>query len=78
MDKKKRNIIIGWCIAIALVCIYVPWKIDSKGYRIAMGYSFLWSPPDTSLLDIGRVFLEITVITVLAVVVYLLSVRQNG
>jgi hypothetical protein len=49
INERMRNIIIAYCIALVLVCIYVPWKIDSRGYRESVGYSFLWSIPKTTI-----------------------------
>ena len=67
MRKKKKNkiIMIIYCISIAFVCVYVPWKQSIQPYNFSLGYSFIWSPPKLSIIDVGRVALELIGISAL-------------
>lgn len=79
MNKTRRKIIIIYCIAIALVCIVVPWKAEIKGasstFSASLGYSVIWSPPafgtgdpgDYSSVDYSRLIVEIIALTALAI-----------
>lgn len=72
--SAKKVIIIAYCLAIVLACIYVPWKAEiqgsyySRGITISLQYSFIWSPPakGMAVVDFQRVVLEIVGITALS------------
>jgi hypothetical protein len=91
MNKTKRNIIIVYCIGLALVCTFVPWKAEYQGVKASMGYSAIWSPPKVSPYDPGfyafssvdfsRVILEIIGLTALAAIAIVStknSMRKNN
>lgn len=65
-----RKAIIGtYCIAIALACTIVPWKIRVGEVYRELGYAPIWSPPPPPFrhkdIDLDRVILEIVAITAL-------------
>jgi len=72
--KTKKIIIVAYCLAIVLACIFVPWKAEiqgsyySRGVTISLQYSFIWSPPakGIAVVDFQRVVLEILGITALS------------
>ena len=77
MKEIRKKIVIGYCIALALAAIYVPWKLDwhNEYYSTALnrGYSFFFSPPiEVATIDYGKVLLEFVVITALAGALYVL------
>lgn len=48
MNRMQRIIIIVYCIAVALACFYVPWKLSisgSAGQWAKLKYSLIWYPP---------------------------------
>lgn len=78
-DKITLGIVIVYCLAVATVCLYVPWKVDTTEglLKEAVDYSPLWSPPALSgiaipgafvSVDVTRLMLELIVLTVIAVV----------
>lgn len=86
-----RRVLIGYCIAITVACIYVPWKIhlSSRGASgdISIGYALIWTPPRGSeelleirlaTVDVARVTLQIVALTALCVAVILLSYRSSS
>jgi len=69
-----------YCIAIAILCLVVPWKIEFKGTASSLGYSAIWSPPDDGnyvSIDFSRVVLEIIAITALAAMAFILKQRSK-
>jgi hypothetical protein len=75
MDEVKKKILVGYCIAIGLAMLYVPWKTDFQSSTIrttiSQGYGFILSDRNDSI-DFSRLFIEIVLITVAAGAVYLL------
>ena len=91
LDKRVRRVLIGYCIAITVACIYVPWKIhlSSRGASgdISIGYALIWTPPRGSeelleirlaTVDVARVTLQIVALTALCVAVILFSCRSSS
>jgi len=77
MDVVKKKIIVGYCAAIILSLLIVPWKIDSHtkywSGKISQGYAFILSPPKyMSTIDFSVIFLEFIIITVGAIIIYVL------
>jgi L-asparagine transporter-like permease len=77
MDDVKKKIIVGYCIAIILVMLIVPWKIDwhteTWSTKISQGYSFVLSPPNpAATIDLSKIFLEIVIITAGAGILYVM------
>lgn len=89
MTKTRRRIIVSYCIALALVCLIVPWKAEIKGesgsLTASLGYSPIWWPPAFgdnepgyyASVDYSRVILEIIAITVLMVMTLVLKQRST-
>lgn len=83
MDCKisgiKRVIIIVYCIAVVLACIFVPWRGDFQATRAALGYSPIWLPPEDLefrnfvVVDFERAVLEIVGITALGGIIFVLA-----
>ena len=76
MELKKIGILI-YCIAITIAVLYVPWKQDwhNDMYtgKVDQGYHFVFSAPlRTATIDYGVVLLELTAITAIAGVIYML------
>lgn len=74
----KRTIIVGYCIAVILSILIVPWKTDIHMERITVsintGYSLIFSKPGpASTIDYGKVLLEIVFITAIAVILYVMG-----
>ncbi len=71
---SKKGIIIAYCIAMVLACIYVPWKAEIRGSYYSLGvtlslqYSPIWSPPvkGIAVVDFQRVILEFVGLTALS------------
>lgn len=92
LDKRVRRILIGYCIAITVACIYVPWKVHISAGGISMGdvsmgYALIWSPPTGSKelagrsvgsVDVPRAALQIVGLTTLCVAIILLSCRSSS
>ncbi len=56
MNVKTLTITLGIVIMIAMA-IYPPWQsIDQDGKVVAMGYSFLWKPPEVQNKATGNLF----------------------
>jgi hypothetical protein len=77
MDDVKKKIVVGYCIAIILSILIVPWKIDwhSEMYstKISKGYSFVLSPPvPAATIDFSKIFLEFVLITAGAGIIYVM------
>lgn len=79
MKRLTRYIILAYYIALLLIGIYVPWNSQTfissgrsqKHITMAVGYSFIWAPPQNSssspaAVDMKRVGLEIGIISVIA------------
>lgn len=77
-DVNKKRIIIGYCCAIIISILMVPWKIKMYGYKgasyeVKLGYSLLFAPPNpTAIIDFSLLFLEMILITAIAAIVYLM------
>lgn len=77
MDDVKKKIVVGYCIAIILSVLIVPWKIDWHGEdystKISKGYSFFLSPPTrAATIDFPKIFLEFVLITAGAGIIYVM------
>ena len=79
--ERLKALVIIYCLAITLACVFVPWKaevrgiLQSYGYR-SVGYNPIWSPPTShkySSVDLERVVLEIVALTALACVGFVLG-----
>lgn len=72
-------IIIVYCVAVALACVFVPWKGDLQATRAALGYSPLWLPPEDPnfgnfvVVDFERAVLEFVGITALGGILFVLA-----
>jgi len=78
MDAKKKSIIIGYCAAMIVAAIYVPWKIDVHLSRASTslyrGYSFFFRRPvPAATIDYGKVALEFVFISALAGMLWVLT-----
>jgi hypothetical protein len=85
-ENIKQSIIIGYCLVILFISLYVPWKTvvwknigESKILvNLSNGYSFIFSPYlSTSSIDYGLIILEIIATTVIAVILYILKDRLS-
>lgn len=45
MNRIQRIILIFYCIVLAFVCLYVPWKIEFREQGAYLGYHLIWSRP---------------------------------
>lgn len=47
MTKLRKIIIIGYCLVLILICIYVPWEAGfyNAVNKIPAGYAFIWNAP---------------------------------
>jgi len=77
MGRPIRTFGILYCMTVALVCIYVPWRmvVPLSGGEVsaALGYSLIWKPPSVhsgqlsgarlSRIDLPTVLLEILAAT---------------
>ena len=80
MKQFKRNVIIWYCLTIAVATVYVPWQWDIYSTRtLDGGYGFLFSPPDDRFtINYGKLALEFLGITAVAGAVYLVSEKRAG
>lgn len=82
MSDFRRKILIGYCIAMAIAAVYVPWKIDFSAGQVSTevdrGYALFFSPPNrAATIDYGKVALELVAITALAGVLYVVASRSR-
>ncbi len=91
LDKRVRRVLIGYCIAITVACIYVPWKVHISDSSlsigdVSIGYALIWTPPrdpyksveiPIATVDVARAALQIVALTALCVAVLLLSCRSS-
>ncbi len=91
LDKRVRRVLIGYCIAIAVACTYVPWKIPLSSRSISLGdfslgYALIWAPPtglwelrrgSVASVDVTRVALLVVALTAVAGVVILFRCRSS-
>jgi hypothetical protein len=57
------RLIFVYALVVGWLCIYVPWSARGR-YREAVGYGFLWSPPEwAGRIDIVRLVLEVVAAT---------------
>ena len=77
MGRPDRIFAIFYCIAVSVICIYVPWRMlfpmSGGEASVALGYSPIWKPPAIrtgqlagvrlAVVDVGRVLLEILAAT---------------
>lgn len=76
-----KKLIIAYCIAILLICTYVPWNAEmrqtnihnktARTHLVAAGYSFMWQPPQAqnqqaTAVDLKRIGIEFIGATVIA------------
>lgn len=87
-----RRVLIGYCLAITVACIYVPWKVHLSAGRLSMGdvsigYALIWAPPTgrqefagkpIASVDVARAALQVLALTALCVAVILLSCRSSS
>ena len=87
-----RRVLVGYCIAITVACIYVPWKVHLSAGRlsigdVSIGYALIWAPPTgnnrfagrpVATVDVARAALQIVGLTTLCVAVILLSCRSSS
>ena len=87
-----RRVLIGYCIAITAVCIYVPWKVHLSAGRLSMGdvsigYALIWAPPTgrqafagkpIASVDVARAALQVLALTGLCVAIILFSCRSSS
>jgi hypothetical protein len=83
MRDVKKSIILGYCVTIAAVSVYVPWKVDFNQGRLLialdLGYSFYSSPPRKGAkIDCGRVMISFAFISAVAGVLYVVYQREEG
>jgi hypothetical protein len=82
-EDIKQYIIIGYCLVIMTMALYVPWRVvkyvNETSINFSMGYSFLFSSPMPSIasIDYGLVILEIIAITAIAIILYTLRDRLS-
>lgn len=79
-EKLKKRIIIGYCAAMVVASVYVPWKVDrhTRFHSLVLdrGYSFVFSPPvPAATIYYGRVLLEFVTISAIAGLLYVISDR---
>lgn len=87
-----RRVLIGYCIAITVACIYVPWKVHLSTGRlsvgdVSIGYALIWAPPTgrqefagkpIASVDVARAALQVVALTAICVAVILLSCRPSS
>lgn len=75
MKTYRQVVLLVYCAAVLVTCVYLPWKADPGGVRYnSRFYHFLWDPPQIRVdnynsvdasVDITRVGLELLAITAL-------------
>lgn len=47
MNRARRAVLVVYCVALALACLWVPWRVDPPGPQpsIRLGYGFVWYGP---------------------------------
>jgi hypothetical protein len=67
-ETTTRWLTVVYCLLVAIICLYVPWRRSVRGMEFPLGYSFLWRPPDElAAVDWGRVVLELVAVTAVIV-----------
>ena len=61
--------LIAYLLVVALLCMYVPWRIETPSGRLNQGYSFFWELPFNASVDFPRILLELAAATALFAVV---------
>ena len=74
MNNTRKIILIIYCLLVAIVSIYVPWRFITEGKEFSINYyTLIWSPLSPAVVDFQRVLLEIISITAIAGVALLLA-----
>ena len=78
MSQAKMIVIAIWCLFIAVICIYAPWKIKYEEPVEAIGnyFSPIWHTGYSSYpisLDIERLIIEIIAVTALCGMAFVMT-----
>jgi hypothetical protein len=87
MNGTKRAILVCYALAVALACLWVPWRgPEQANLTIFVGYDWLWSGPTSipsqhrseeyyklSTIDYGRMALEILALTAISSIAFLVT-----
>lgn len=83
MKVYRYTVLLLYCVALCFASLYVPWRVDLKGFHQSLGYSWLWRPDymlqvhvfDTypSTVDFPRACLGLIVVTAAAGIALLLG-----
>jgi hypothetical protein len=73
MNRTRHEVLIWYAVAVALACVWVPWRGPVSGNLTKfLGYGCIWSGPsgaltpayyDLSTIDYGRMVLEVLALT---------------
>ncbi len=68
MTALVRSLTLLCLSAIAMLCLYVPWRVSYSGELAflgsrELGYSFLWNPPAAPVIAVGTVTVDLTRVT---------------
>jgi signal peptidase I len=82
VNKLRKRLFIFYLLVVAFLCIFLPWKTDIRDGKWSNCYSMIWSPPnELSVVDFGRLFLEIVAVTILTIAAIILignTEKQNN
>jgi hypothetical protein len=67
LGAGARRLVVAYMMCLAGACVFVPWAQGGRGGPAALGYGFLWSPPEgyDPVVDLSRVTLEVVALTAL-------------
>ena len=74
MKTYRQLVLLAYCAAVCVVCLYPPWKVSLGPLRHNSRYSLLWKPPWVyengqpydAVVDLARVGLELVAVTAFA------------
>ena len=73
MNHSQRLVLILYCLAVALCCVRVPWRVTSAGTEsVEIGYHWLWAT-DMGGPDFLSIGIHILAVTAIAGALFLLA-----
>ena len=80
INTARKVILIAYTTSVLLACLFVPWVggrvTFSEGGEFPdseMGFAPIWAPPESSHVDLSCLFMELSLVTALAVLAFLLA-----
>jgi hypothetical protein len=84
-NRARKAVMVVYVISFLLACLFVPWigrMALSEGVEwqdFPMGYAPIWTPPEASRVDLETLFIELSLLTAVAALAFLLTgPRQKG